>query len=63
MSMYHDRPIAANMRKASGQKISLLYVTTLEAVAAAGDCFVLQCTNFDISSEPLLLNHRGIHDR
>lgn len=37
MSMYHNRPTVADMRamKARGQKISMLYVTTLEEAAAA----------------------------
>ena len=37
MSMYHNRPTVAEMRamKARGQKISMIYVTTLEEAAAA----------------------------
>ena len=37
MSMYHNRPTVADIRamKASGEKISMLYVTTLEEAAAA----------------------------
>ena len=37
MSMYHNRPTVANMRtmKARCQKISMLYVITLEEAAAA----------------------------
>ena len=37
MSMYHNRPTVADMRamKAHGQKISMLYVSTLEEAAAA----------------------------
>ena len=37
MSMYHNRPTVADIRamKAHGQKISMLYVTTLEEAAAA----------------------------
>lgn len=37
MSMYHNRPTVADMRgmKARGEKISMLYVTTLEEAAAA----------------------------
>lgn len=37
MSMYHNRPTVADMRamKARGQKISMIYVTTLEEAAAA----------------------------
>ena len=37
MSMYHNRPIVADMRamKARGQKISMLYVTNFEEAAAA----------------------------
>ncbi len=37
MSMYHNRPTVADIRamKARGQKISMLYVTTLEEAAAA----------------------------
>ena len=37
MSLYHNRPTVADMRamKARGQKISMIYVTTLEEAAAA----------------------------
>ena len=37
MSLYHNRPTVADMRamKARGQKISMVYVTTLEEAAAA----------------------------
>ncbi|MEZ4707741.1 MAG: 3-methyl-2-oxobutanoate hydroxymethyltransferase [Caldilineaceae bacterium] len=37
MSMYHNRPTVADIRamKARGQKISMVYVTTLEEAAAA----------------------------
>lgn len=37
MSMYHNRPTVADIRamKARGQKISMIYVTTLEEAAAA----------------------------
>ena len=37
MSMYHNRPTVADIRamKARGEKISMLYVTTLEEAAAA----------------------------
>lgn len=37
MGMYHNRPTVADMRamKALGQKISMIYVTTLEEAAAA----------------------------
>ena len=37
MNMYHHRPTVADMRamKARGQKISMLYVTTLEEAEAA----------------------------
>lgn len=37
MSIYHNRPTVAAIRamKARGQKISMLYVTTLEEAAAA----------------------------
>lgn len=37
MSMYHNRPTVADMRamKARGQKITMIYVTTLEEAAAA----------------------------
>ena len=37
MSLYHNRPTVADMRamKVRGQKISMLYVTTLEEAAAA----------------------------
>lgn len=37
MSLYHNRPTVADIRamKARGQKISMLYVTTLEEAAAA----------------------------
>ncbi len=37
MNLYHNRPTVADMRamKARGQKISMLYVTTLEEAAAA----------------------------
>jgi 3-methyl-2-oxobutanoate hydroxymethyltransferase len=36
MSMYHNRPTVADMRamKTRGQKISMLYLTTLEEAAA-----------------------------
>lgn len=37
MSLYHKRPTVTDMRamKARGQKITMLYVTTLEEAAAA----------------------------
>jgi 3-methyl-2-oxobutanoate hydroxymethyltransferase len=39
MSMYHNRPTVADIRamKARGEKISMLYVTTLEEAAAAAE--------------------------
>jgi len=37
MSLYHKRPTVTDMRamKACGQKITMIYVTTLEEAAAA----------------------------
>jgi 3-methyl-2-oxobutanoate hydroxymethyltransferase len=42
MQMYHNRPTVADIRamKAKGQKISMLYVTTLEEAAAASEAGV-----------------------